>query len=168
MIAMLEPMRGEIEQEAAITKRVLERVPGDKLTWKPHPRSMTLGQLAMHVATIPGGISRLAAVDEFEFDPANFDPPNPNNAAEILAALDASVQAAQDYLRGVSEPAAMRTWRLMANGKEVMAMPRAGLLRSIMLNHWYHHRGQLSVYLRLLEVPVPVIYGRSADENPFG
>jgi uncharacterized damage-inducible protein DinB len=82
--------------------------------------------------------------------------------------LDASVQAAQEYLRGVSEPSAMGTWRLMANGKEVMAMPRAGLLRSIMLNHWYHHRGQLSVYLRLLEVPVPAIYGRSADENPFG
>jgi uncharacterized damage-inducible protein DinB len=168
MITMLEPMSGEIEQEAAITKRVLERVPPDKLGWKPHPKSMSLGQLAMHIATIPGGISRLAAVDEFEFDPANFDPPTPTNAAEILAALDASVQAAQEYLRGVSEPSAMATWRLMANGKEVMAMPRAGLLRSIMLNHWYHHRGQLSVYLRLLEVPVPAIYGRSADENPFG
>jgi uncharacterized damage-inducible protein DinB len=168
MIKMLEPMSGEIEQEAAITRRVLERVPADKLTWKPHPRSMSLGQLAMHVATIPGGISKLAQVDDFELNPANFNPPIPKNHEEILEALDASVQAAQDYLGGVSEPAALGTWRLTAKGREVMCMPRVGLLRSIMLNHWYHHRGQLSVYLRLLEVPVPVIYGPSADENPFG
>jgi uncharacterized damage-inducible protein DinB len=167
MIRMLEPMAGEIQQEAATTKRVLERVPADKLAWKPHPKSMSLGQLAMHVATIPGGISKLAQVDVFEVNPANFDPPTPKNAAEILAALDESVKTAQEYLGGLSESAAIGNWRLTLNGKEVMSMPRAGLLRSIMLNHWYHHRGQLSVYLRLLEVPVPVIYGRSADENPF-
>jgi uncharacterized damage-inducible protein DinB len=168
MIKMLEPMMGEIEQEAATTKRVLERVPADKLTWKPHPRSMSLGQLAMHVATIPGGICKLAQVDEFEVNQANFDPPAPKDAEEILAALDASVRAAQDYLGVVSESSAMGTWRATANGREVMCMPRVAMLRSIMLNHWYHHRGQLSVYLRLLEVPVPIIYGRSADENPFG
>jgi uncharacterized damage-inducible protein DinB len=167
MITMLEPMLGEIQQEAATTKRVLERVPADKLTWKPHPKSMSLGQLAMHVATIPGGICKLAQVDEFELNPANFNPPTPKNSEEILAALDASVQAAQEYLCGVSESDAVGVWRLMANGSELLCMPRATLLRSIMLNHWYHHRGQLSVYLRLLEVPVPMIYGPSADENPF-
>jgi uncharacterized damage-inducible protein DinB len=107
-------------------------------------------------------------VDEFEINPANFVPPTPNNTLEILAALDASVRAAEEYLGGVSESAALGNWRATANGKEVMNMPRAAMLRSIMLNHWYHHRGQLSVYLRLLEVPVPVIYGPSADENPFG
>jgi len=167
MIKMLEPMMGEIEQEAATTKRVLQRVPADKLKWKPHPRSMSLGQLAMHVAMIPGSITKLAQVDEFEVNPANFNPPDPKNADEILKALDASIQAAREYLSGLSESALMGNWRLKANGKEVMAMPRAGLLRAIMLNHWYHHRGQLSVYLRLLEVPVPTIYGPSADENPF-
>jgi uncharacterized damage-inducible protein DinB len=167
MIKMLEPMLGEIEQEAATTKRVLERVPADKLTWKPHPRSMSLGQLAMHVAMIPGGISKLAQSDVFEVNPANFNPPSPKSGEEILGALDTSIQAAREYLCGVSESEVMGTWRLTANGKEVMAIPRAGLLRSIMLNHWYHHRGQLSVYLRLLEVPVPTIYGPSADENPF-
>jgi uncharacterized damage-inducible protein DinB len=165
---IFEPMIGEIQQEAATTRRVLERVPGDRLAWKPHPRSMTLGQLAMHIATIPGGIAKLAQVDEFEINPANFDAPTPESTQEILAALDASVKAAREYLGGVSESAAMGNWRATVNGKEVMAMPRAVMLRSIMLNHWYHHRGQLSVYLRLLEVPVPVIYGRSADENPFG
>jgi uncharacterized damage-inducible protein DinB len=167
MIKMLERMAGEIQQEAVTTKRVLERIPTDKLSWKPHPRSMSLGQLAMHVATIPGSISKLAQLEEFDVSEAKFDPPSPKDAKEILTALDASIKAAQEYLSGVSESAAMGTWRLKANGKEVFTMPRVGLLRTIMLNHWYHHRGQLSVYLRLLEVPVPVIYGRSADENPF-
>jgi uncharacterized damage-inducible protein DinB len=168
MIKMMEPMSGEIEQEAATTRRVLERVPADKLAWKPHPRSMSLGQLAMHIATIPGGISKLAQVDDFEINPANFNPPVPKNPQEILSALDESVKAAQEYLGGVSEPSVVGNWRATLNGKPVMAMPRAAMLRSLMLNHWYHHRGQLSVYLRLLEVPVPVIYGPSADENPFG
>jgi uncharacterized damage-inducible protein DinB len=168
MIKMLEPMNGEIEQEAATTRRVLERVPGDKLTWKPHPRSMTLGQLAMHVATLPAGICRIAQVDEFEVNPANFNPPLPKDSEEILAALDTSVRTAQEYLGGVTESSAMGTWRAKVNGKPVMAMPRVTMLRSLMLNHWYHHRGQLSVYLRLLEIPVPTIYGPSADENPFG
>ena len=157
----------EIQQEAAITRRVLERIPADKLSWKPHPKSMSLGQLALHIATIPGNISRLAQLEEFDAAAANFDPPAPNNAKEILTALDASVNAAEEYLGSVSESAAMGNWRLTAKGKEVFTIPRVGMLRTIMLNHWYHHRGQLSVYLRLLEVPVPVIYGRSADENPF-
>jgi uncharacterized damage-inducible protein DinB len=164
---ILEPMIAEIQQEAVATKRVLERVPADKLNWKPHPKSMSLGQLAMHIATIPGGISKLAQVDEFVIDPANFNPPTPKNTQEILTALDNSVKAAQEYLGGVSESAATANWRALANGREVMAMRRAVMLRFIMLNHWYHHRGQLSVYLRLLDVPVPAIYGPSADENPF-
>ncbi len=168
MTKLLEPMAREIRNEAATTKRVLERVPADKLAWKPHPKSMSLGQLALHIATIPGGISKLAQVDEFEINPANFAPSSPENTLEILSALEASVTAAEQYLAGVSESAASENWRATANGKEVMAMPRAVMLRSLMLNHWYHHRGQLSVYLRLLDVPVPVIYGPSADENPFG
>jgi uncharacterized damage-inducible protein DinB len=167
MIKMLEPINAEIAQEASTTRRVLERVPFDKLLWKPHPKSMTLGQLAMHVAMIPGAISGLAAVDNFELNPANFNPPDPKSKEEILHALDESIKSAQKYLDGVSESSAVAMWRMNLNGTEVMAMPRLGLLRSIMLNHWYHHRGQLSVYLRMLEVPVPTIYGPSADENPF-
>jgi uncharacterized damage-inducible protein DinB len=167
MIKMLEPMVGEIQQEAVITKRVLERIPPDKLSWKPHPKSMSLGQLGLHIATIPGNISRLAQLEEFDVAGANFNPPAPADSKEILAALDSSVKAAEEYLCGVSESDAVGNWRLMFNGKEAFTIPRVGMLRSIMLNHWYHHRGQLSVYLRLLDVPVPVIYGRSADENPF-
>jgi uncharacterized damage-inducible protein DinB len=164
---MLEPMLSEIQQEAVITKRVLERVPADKLSWKPHPKSMSLGQLALHIAAVPGSISRLAQRDGLDTADANFNPPDPTDAKEILTTLDASVKAAEEYLSSVSDSAVMENWRLTSKGKEVFAIPRVELLRTVMLNHWYHHRGQLSVYLRLLDVPVPVIYGRSADENPF-
>jgi len=167
MIRTLEPMMSEIRQEAATTRRVLERVPADKLSWKPHARSMSLGQLALHVATIPGNVSRFAQLDEFDVSTANFDPAAPASTKEILTVLDDSIQSAEAYLSGLSESAATANWHLTARGKEVFTVPRVEMLRSIMLNHWYHHRGQLSVYLRLLDVPVPVIYGRSADENPF-
>src|ERR1700749_2849861 len=100
MPQMTEPMLNEFRQEAATTRRVLERVPADKLTWKPHPKSMTIGQLAMHVATIPGGISKLAEVDDFEINPAAFNPPAPQNTQEILTALEQSVKTAQAYLGG--------------------------------------------------------------------
>jgi uncharacterized damage-inducible protein DinB len=167
MIKMLEPMVGEIQQEAATTRRVLERVPADKLSWKPHPKSMTIGQLALHIAQIPASICQLAQVDEFDVSNANFDPPTPSGMEEIFTALDTGVKAAEEYFAGINEATALGNWRLKAGPKEVFAMPRVALLRSILLNHWYHHRGQMSVYLRLLDVPVPVIYGRSADENPF-
>jgi uncharacterized damage-inducible protein DinB len=167
MIKMLEPMMTEIQEEAVRTRGVLERVPADKLAWKPHSKSMSLGQLALHIAAIPGNLSRLAQLEEFDAATANFNPPAPNDAKEILTTHDASVKAAEEYIGGLSESSALGTWRLTAKGNEVFTVPRIAMIRSIMLNHWYHHRGQLSVYLRLLEVPVPVIYGRSADENPF-
>jgi uncharacterized damage-inducible protein DinB len=164
---MPDSLLNELYQEAAITRRVLERVPGDKLEWRPHPKSMSIGQLAMHVASIPGNLSGLVQADEFDASQANFTPPSPSSVEEILTAHDGSLRAAQDYLGGVDEQTARESWRLTFKGKEVFTAPRGGVIRSLMLNHWYHHRGQLSVYLRLLDVPVPVIYGRSADENPF-
>ena len=164
---MPDSLLNELYQEAAVTRRVLERVPGDKLEWRPHPKSMSLGQLAMHVASIPGNLSRLVQADEFDASQANFTPPSPSSVEEVLTAHDGSLRVAQDYLVGVDEQIAHESWRLTFKGKEVFSAPRGGVIRSLMMNHWYHHRGQLSVYLRLLDVPVPVIYGRSADENPF-
>ncbi len=164
---MLEPMLDELRQEAVTTRRVLERVPEEKLSWRPHPKSMSLGQLALHVASIPSNLVGLAQLEEFDASQANFEPPEAKDLREILAALDASVKVTEDYLSGLNDETAARSWRLTLRGNEVFTIPRTGLLRTIMLNHWYHHRGQLSVYLRLLDVPVPVIYGRSADENPF-
>jgi uncharacterized damage-inducible protein DinB len=165
MIPMSQAMLGEVEQEAATTRRVLERVPENKLAWRPHQKSMTLGQLALHTASLPGGIAKVSQLDEF--DAANFNAPQPKSLGEIFAAHDESIRAAEDCLKAMTEEKANGMWRLKKGTKEVLSMPRAALLRSIMLNHWYHHRGQLSVYLRLLDVQVPSIYGPSADENPF-
>ena len=167
MSAVLEAMTSEIAQEAATTRRVLERVPPDKFDWKPHPKSMSLGQLAMHIATIPAFISQMAGVDEFEPNPANFTPQIPKTREDVLAALDSGVKTAREYLGSVDDQQAGAAWRARFNGREIMAMPRVVMLRALLLNHWYHHRGQLSVYLRLLDVPVPSIYGPSADDNPF-
>ncbi len=161
------PILQEFREEVAITKRVLGRVPHDKLTWKPHQKSMSLGQLASHVATVPGGLARILQQESFDVAKGNFVPPQPNNLDEILAAFEQSVRDGEQFLQGLSDDQAQGPWRLERNGKEIFTRPRITVVRSIMLNHWYHHRGQLSVYLRLLEVPVPVIYGRSADEDPF-
>lgn len=168
MPKMIEPMIGELEREAVTTRRVLERVPQDKLAWKPHPKSMTLGQLANHIAMIPGRLSKVAQLAEFDVTGAQFNPPEPRDTKEILSTLDESVKTAAAYFASVSDADAMATWKFVRGDQTLLAMPRAAMIRGILLNHWYHHRGQLSVYLRLLDVPVPVIYGRSADESPFG
>ena len=167
MTSMMEPMLHEFREEAVVTKRILERVPADKLSWRPHQKSMSLGQLALHIATVPGALAKISQLDEFDAGKANFNPPAPKNVEEIQSALNDSVRAAEECIGGMSEQKARGSWRLLVHGKEASSRPRVEMLRSIMLNHWYHHRGQLSVYLRLLDVPVPVIYGPSADENPF-
>jgi uncharacterized damage-inducible protein DinB len=167
MTQVLEPMLSEFREEAAITRRVLERVPADKLSWRPHRKSMSIGQLAAHIASVPGAISRIAQLDEFDASQANFETPAPNSKEEIQVTFEKSVREAEACLSEMTAQAAGGTWRLTLGRKEISSQPRVAVLRSLMLNHWYHHRGQLSVYLRLLDVPVPVIYGRSADENPF-
>jgi uncharacterized damage-inducible protein DinB len=158
----------ELEQEAKITSRVLARIPEDKLAWKPHSKSMTLGQLGLHTAMIPGVISRITTPDTFQVDPSTFgNARQPANLAEIMKEFDDSLAAARIYLDGLNAEKSESVWRVQAGDQEVVAMPRKWALRSIMFNHLYHHRGQLSVYLRLLDIPVPVIYGASADESPF-
>ncbi|MBZ5690089.1 MAG: DinB family protein [Acidobacteriia bacterium] len=163
----ITPMLLELRAEAAITKRVLDRVPADKLTWKPHPKSMTLGQLAGHIAAIPGRIASMAQQDSFDVLKGSFVPQQPNSLEEILTTLEQEVRNAEQILQGMTEEHLAGKFRLMKGDRELFSQPRSGILRTIMLNHWYHHRGQLSVYLRLLEVPLPVIYGRSADTDPF-
>ncbi|MGA9566769.1 MAG: DinB family protein [Candidatus Korobacteraceae bacterium] len=164
---MLQPMLAEFEQEAGVTKRILERVPEDKLTWRPHPKSMTIGQLAIHIAKVPGAIATLAQGDGFDVTQGQFAPPQPKSVEEIQTAFNDSVRTAESVLGAMTDEAAQGNWTLKRDDKELFTQPRIGVLRSIMLNHWYHHRGQLSVYLRLLDVPVPVVYGPTADENPF-
>ena len=165
---MMEPTIGEYQAEVEITRRILQRVPADKLTWKPHDRSMTLGQLALHIAQIPDRVSALAEMNGFDVSQANFVPPQPKDLNEVLTGFEGAVLEGGKRLQSMTDESASQPWTLTAGEKVVFTVPRAGIVRTIMLNHWYHHRGQLSVYLRMLEVPVPVIYGRSADESPFG
>jgi uncharacterized damage-inducible protein DinB len=159
-------MLQELEQEARTTRRVLERVPDDQLGWKPHAKARTLGELAMHVAVIPGALAQLISSPS----PAqigNFTDPVPKDTSELISALDESIAKAKQVLAGMDDDAVLSTWRLMRGERELLAVPRIAMLRSVMLNHWYHHRGQLTVYLKELDVPIPSIYGPSADENPF-
>ena len=164
-MSMIEGLLQELEQEAQTTRRVLERVPENRLGWKPHDKSMSLGQLALHVATIPGAIAEISRQSPFSMP--QFTQPSAASAAELIPALEQSVAKAREIVGSMNEADLSKTWRVVDGDREVMALPVRAVLRSIMLNHWYHHRGQLSVYLRQVGVPVPSIYGPSADENPF-
>jgi uncharacterized damage-inducible protein DinB len=155
----------ELDQEAQTTKRVLDRIPEDKLAWRPHPKSFSLGQLALHIASVPGGVTTIAAQDTAEAP--NFTQPEPKSRQEILNTFSESLENAKGNLKKMDDARLASTWTLTRGGKVVMSVPRIVFLRSVLLNHVYHHRGQLSVYLRMLDVPVPSIYGPSADENPF-
>ena len=161
---LIDGLLQELEQEAATTRRVLERVPDAKLAWKPHRKARTLGELAMHVAMTPGAVAEF--VVDSPVQAPDFADPSPKSAAELLPMLDDSVATAKRLLGKMDDTTLLATWRMMRGDKELLAIPRIAMLRSIMLNHWYHHRGQLSVYLRELDVPIPSIYGPSADENP--
>ena len=164
-MSMIEALLQELEQEAQTTRRVLERVPADRLAWKPHDRSMSLGQLALHVATVPGAIAEISGQSPFPLP--TFDQPSPTSAAELVPALDQSIAKARQILGGMNDAMLANTWRAVDGDREIMAIPVGALLRSIMLKHWYHHRGQLAMYLRQVGAQVPSIYGPSADENPF-
>ena len=156
----------ELEHETDATRRTLARVPNDKLDWQPDPKSFTLGQLAMHVATIPGALARVAIVPAFEVG-APSPRPTASSTNELLETLSRSVAEAKEVLVGMGDAGLTTPWRMVMGGKEVGAMPRAAFLRSVLFNHWYHHRGQLTVYLRQTGALVPSIYGPSADELPF-
>jgi uncharacterized damage-inducible protein DinB len=161
-----DPFIEELTTEGETTKRVLERVPDDKLSWRPHPISWSLGQLALHIAQVPGAFGQL-------LQSLTFDAPIPKQVeatsrAEILTALDGSIQLATASLRAWNDADMLAVWSFQPGGEVKFTAPRVAIVRSLMLNHWYHHRGQLTVYLRELGVPVPAIYGPSADENPFG
>jgi len=164
-MTMTDALLQEFTNEAGTTRRVLERVPADKLEWRPHPKSMSLGVLALHVAASPGVICGWAAEDETTF--SGTPSPIPTSTDEILAAHDQSVTKSKEILGSLGDEGLQKMWTAKAGGNTLMTMPKAALVRSIVMNHWIHHRGQLSVYLRLLDVPVPSIYGPSADENPF-
>jgi len=156
----------EFETQAPVTRKFLERLPEDKLTWKPHEKSMTAGQLAYHIATTPGGVVRFVQTNPAQApDFAKF--PQPASCGEILRAFDESVAVVRELLPSIADAEMAETWRLIAGGQEVLAQPRGRFLRDVMFSHVYQHRGQFSVYLRMLNIPVPASWGPSADEPPL-
>ena len=162
--SVAESLLAEFETQAPISRRFLERVPEDKLGWKPHPKSMTAGQLAYHLAFVPGGVVQFVRNNPAQAPEFNF--PQPASRQEILDKFDETIQAVRETLPQFDDAAMFEIWRLMAGDKEVLAQPRMFFLRDVMLSHWYQHRGQLCVYLRLLDIPVPASFGPSADEPP--
>jgi uncharacterized damage-inducible protein DinB len=164
-MSIAESFLAEFEAQAPITRRFLERIPEDMLTWKPHAKSMTAGQLGLHLATVPGAITQFVKVNPAEA-PKSFNAPQPASKSEILKAFDESVATVRSELPKFSDDAMKEIWHMQAGGHEVMAMPRENFVRDVMLSHWYQHRGQLCVYLRLLDVAVPASWGPSADEAP--
>ena len=161
-----ERLIAELTAESETTRRVLERVPEDHLPWRPHPKSMALGQLALHLARLPLGITAL--VEALRVEVPTVPLPEPATRDELLDALAGSVAHAAGRIAAWGDDGLAAPWTLTRDGAPLVTMPRGAVLRSLLLNHSYHHRGQLTVYLRLLDVPVPPVYGPTADERPFG
>ena len=164
-MSIAKAMLAEFEVQAPVTRKFLERLPEDKLTWKPHNKSMSAGQLAYHLASVPGGIVRFVQNNPAQA-PESFKFPQPASREEILKTYDESITTVRSLLPNFDDAAMNETWRMVAGGREVLTQPRASFLRDVMLSHWYQHRGQFSVYLRMLDVAVPASWGPSADEPP--
>jgi len=163
---LVDPILVEIDQEAPITRRALAAVPEDKLAWKPHAKSMSLGRLAQHVAEIQGQLGEAMVPDTF--DVTTFPKqPEPTTHAEIMNTFETGLVRVKEIVGQTSDSRALAEWSFMMREDPLVTLPRIAAYRSFLMNHLYHHRGQLSVYLRLLDVPVPHVYGPSADDNPF-
>ena len=158
-------MLGEFEHESKTTRKFLERIPQDKLMWKPHEKSHTAGALALHIASVPGNVARLALVDESPLPDFAALFKQPATVQEFLNSHEKSIETVKEILPTLDDARLMTNWSSMRDGKPIMTMPKVMFLRSIMLNHWIHHRGQLGVYLRLTGAKVPSSYGPSGDEG---
>jgi len=165
MATQVEALLAEFDKEAKATRRMLERLPDGKGDWKPHPKSMSLGRLAMHLAEIPGTFTSILDRDERVVDGPPTTPRVAANAADALATFDANTAKFAETLASFPDFRLGETWRFRVGGRVALEAPRAVAIRALLLSHSIHHRGQLSVYLRLLDVAVPGSYGPSADEK---
>jgi uncharacterized damage-inducible protein DinB len=163
-MSIAESMVAEIGHEAATTRRLLERLPEQHFGWKPHEKSMTLGRLAGHIAEIPGWISTIVEKDEFDVATSGHTPAVHKTRAEVIQLFDTNIAKIAEVLKRQTDQRMMAPWRLKKAGQLIFELPRAGMIRAMGMNHVVHHRGQLSVYLRLKDVPLPSIYGPTADE----
>jgi uncharacterized damage-inducible protein DinB len=166
-MAMSQALLGEFDHEMANARKTLERVPDAKFDWKPHTKSFSMGGLAGHIAFIPHWAKATIDTPQFDVNPVGgqaVQTPPMKSRADVLAFFDKGVAEARAALAGASDQSLMTPWSLLAAGKTIFTMPRIAVLRSMIMNHMVHHRGQLTVYFRLNDVPVPALYGPSADE----
>jgi uncharacterized damage-inducible protein DinB len=163
-MTLAERLTPELENEIRTTRKLLERVPEEKFTWAPHAKSMPLGRLASHVAEIPSWVTSAVQLEILDID-ANTKPFLAASREELLSRFDSDSSEAAKALRSASDEHLAKKWTLKFQGQDVFTTPREDVIRTWVLNHMIHHRGQLSVYLRLLDIPVPSIYGPSADEG---
>lgn len=163
-----EALLQEFEQETALTRRVLERVPMEKRDWRPHPKSRTFGELAAHLTEFPLWASCIIEEEEFVYDPETYKAPSYEDSQSLLEGFDKGVAIAKEALSGKSEEYLRQPWRFIVDGKVAFEMPRIAVFREMVLSHSVHHRAQLGVYLRLNDIPVPQTYGPTADEPEGG
>lgn len=168
-MAISDSLLPEFDQEIAGARRTLERVPADRFDWQPHPKSGTMGWLAGHLANIPSWATLTIGQDTLDLAPGGKpmdQPPPPTDTEDLVATLDRRAAEARAAIAGASDAELMKPWTLLSNGQTLMTLPKVAVLRSFVMNHLIHHRAQLGVYLRLNDIPVPSIYGPSADERP--
>lgn len=159
-----QPLISEVTFEGASTRKLLERVPQDKFDWKPHAKSMSLGRLATHVAEIPEYLANVLTTPELDFSKREYKPALATSSENLLQIFDSSYNKAIEALKVTSDEAFRESWSLRNGDHVIFSLPRIAALRTLGISHLIHHRGQLSVYLRLLEIPIPGMYGPSADE----
>jgi uncharacterized damage-inducible protein DinB len=167
-MTLSESLLPELEQEMANLRKTLERIPDEKLDWTPHAKSMSFRGLATHLSNMPRWATMTIQEESFDMAPEGGEPVTEepvDSVADALAQLDENVAAARTALEGTSDEELLESWALLMGGQEVFKMPRIAVLRSMIMNHMIHHRGQLTVYLRLNDVPLPALYGPSADEG---
>jgi uncharacterized damage-inducible protein DinB len=164
-MALSSTLIGELKHESSSTKKLLERVPAEKFDWSPHSKSMKLGRLAKHIAELNLWVERILNSDEFDFATANFNSNLPESTEAILKIFDEKIAEATAALQQATDDDLNKMWTARRNGQVMFTMPKKVALRSFSYNHIYHHRGQLTVYLRLLDIPVPGMYGPTADER---
>ena len=162
-MAIKDALLPEFDHEMAVTRKVLARVPEDKFAWQPHEKSMTLGRLAGHLAEIPGWAKETLTMDSLDMG-GDHTPDIPKTRADVLAKFDKLVSVARGIIDSTTDAVFISPWTLKNKGQEIFTMPKIAVVRGWVFNHNVHHRGQMSVYLRLTGVPVPSIYGPSADE----
>ena len=158
---IITPILGELDHEARATTRVLERVPADRLDWTPHPKSMSIGKLAWHIATVPQRVEQMLRAGVFDVATAR-----PADAqTSFLDAYRDNLAGVRAYLAPLTDEELKEPFTMKRGEQVIMQIPKVAVIRNILMNHSYHHRGQMTVYLRMLDVPVPAVYGTSADEG---